>query len=422
MPLPKPKKGEKRGEWMDRCMGSGAMNREFPRNDVRTAVCSDLWRKARGVLEAKEVGLDVDEETQRRLDTIERQLPDSRIKRVHRRQIDSARIAYTTRLGQIAKRVSRPNDVERAVADARAAMLDTFSRAYIVGIAVAGLPDWEVTERQVRAITEFIDDELVFFERFMRELASEARDDRIGLYGGAIDDLMWRGWNAVAPSDAIIEWRLSVAEHCPDCLALAANSPCSKAGTGENPLPTVPRNGDTRCLGNCKCYLEMLSPFESTIAPQIGVEITGIGGEPVDPMSPEAMAVAESYRDLAERLAWHHRMALLEPGHDTIARALRQEIDRLAERFGHRIRFTASLAEITQPITTAMAMRRRFIPTAQLDDDLLLAVATVVALNWSDRGEITNVQQEPPIITLADDPTRVYRIDEIGRNILFLDE
>ncbi len=44
MPLPKPKKGEKQKEWLSRCAADPVMNREFPDNDQRLAVCHSAWR------------------------------------------------------------------------------------------------------------------------------------------------------------------------------------------------------------------------------------------------------------------------------------------------------------------------------------------------------------------------------------------
>ena len=44
MPLPKPKKGEKKDHWLQRCMGNEAMNKEFSDNDQRYAVCNQKWR------------------------------------------------------------------------------------------------------------------------------------------------------------------------------------------------------------------------------------------------------------------------------------------------------------------------------------------------------------------------------------------
>ena len=44
MPLPKPKPAEKQQDFMNRCMGNPTMNKEYPRQDQRLAVCYTQWR------------------------------------------------------------------------------------------------------------------------------------------------------------------------------------------------------------------------------------------------------------------------------------------------------------------------------------------------------------------------------------------
>ena len=44
MPLPKPKPTEKQQEFMNRCMGDPTMNKEYPRQDQRLAICYTKWR------------------------------------------------------------------------------------------------------------------------------------------------------------------------------------------------------------------------------------------------------------------------------------------------------------------------------------------------------------------------------------------
>jgi hypothetical protein len=49
----------------------------------------------------------------------------------------------------------------------------------------------------------------------------------------------------------LLRWRLGAAEHCEDCLRLA-----DKGGYHPWELPTYPKAGRTKCLTNCKCWLE----------------------------------------------------------------------------------------------------------------------------------------------------------------------
>jgi HK97 family phage prohead protease len=44
VPLPKPKKGEQKDDWLDRCMGNDTMNTEFPDNGQRYKVCNQIWK------------------------------------------------------------------------------------------------------------------------------------------------------------------------------------------------------------------------------------------------------------------------------------------------------------------------------------------------------------------------------------------
>lgn len=43
MPIPSPKKSEKQGEFVSRCMGDETMNKEFPDQKQRAAVCYSQW-------------------------------------------------------------------------------------------------------------------------------------------------------------------------------------------------------------------------------------------------------------------------------------------------------------------------------------------------------------------------------------------
>ena len=44
MPMPKPRTGEKRDEFVSRCMGDDVMKRDFPEQEQRVAVCMSQWR------------------------------------------------------------------------------------------------------------------------------------------------------------------------------------------------------------------------------------------------------------------------------------------------------------------------------------------------------------------------------------------
>lgn len=45
MPVPSPNKGEKEADFISRCMGDSAMNKEYPDNKQRSAVCYSQFKK-----------------------------------------------------------------------------------------------------------------------------------------------------------------------------------------------------------------------------------------------------------------------------------------------------------------------------------------------------------------------------------------
>ena len=45
MPLPSPNKDEKRKDYLNRCMATSVMNKDFPDRSQRFAVCNSLWEK-----------------------------------------------------------------------------------------------------------------------------------------------------------------------------------------------------------------------------------------------------------------------------------------------------------------------------------------------------------------------------------------
>jgi hypothetical protein len=54
MPIPSPKKSEKQGDFVSRCMGDETMNKEFPDQKQRAAVCYSQFKKANASIEAAE--------------------------------------------------------------------------------------------------------------------------------------------------------------------------------------------------------------------------------------------------------------------------------------------------------------------------------------------------------------------------------
>jgi len=78
------------------------------------------------------------------------------------------------------------------------------------------------------------------------------RQRRAMLYAQTLNGIALNAKIEALPDNSRIWWRLGRGEHCIDCLILAANSPYTKWN-----LPTTPRSGDTRCVSNCLCKLEV---------------------------------------------------------------------------------------------------------------------------------------------------------------------
>jgi hypothetical protein len=58
MPMPNPKKSEKQDDFVSRCMGDETMNKEFPDQKQRAAVCYSQFKKADANIEASEESLE----------------------------------------------------------------------------------------------------------------------------------------------------------------------------------------------------------------------------------------------------------------------------------------------------------------------------------------------------------------------------
>ena len=54
MPIPNPKKSEKEGDFVSRCMGDETMNKDFPDQKQRAAVCYSQFKKDNASIVASE--------------------------------------------------------------------------------------------------------------------------------------------------------------------------------------------------------------------------------------------------------------------------------------------------------------------------------------------------------------------------------
>lgn len=289
-----------------------------------------------------------------------------------------------------------------------------------LGAEVAGLFDWTLNQSQLDELMTMVEVDVAYFRRFMESIEAMGRDVRLGMYGGGSDEAFFRGFASSMPSSAVINWRLGITErHCPDCIELAKNSPYSPTGRGGNPLPTVPRGGDTQCLSNCLCSLDVTQPFRAGPAPEIRVEVTALGSVKIDPNSAAGLAAGMLYQELVERYAYYLRLSVLAPKTypEAIAKELLNEITSFAKRQGHSVRLGATDDEITAPVQLALASGLKWVekPT----DDLILLVATILTINDVVHRKITATRAGPAAVRLDDG--KWYPLDQTGRNILFVE-
>ncbi len=107
----------------------------------------------------------------------------------------------------------------------------------------------------VKQVSDTLNKEFTFLQDFalaiVAGLSLAMALSRIMLYANATQQSFWWAFAHSQGKGAKINWTLGIAEHCPDCVRLAANSPYTPLT-----LPTVPGAGHTECKSNCKCGLE----------------------------------------------------------------------------------------------------------------------------------------------------------------------
>lgn len=371
--------------------------------------------------------LRISDDLQGRLDRVPRRYPDSARRRSMRSALEIARGHLVKRVKKLAAQVSAKQMSQNdAVELLRGVTLDAVLSSYTFGLTFAGVGHVELDDEQLDHLNELVEADMRAARRFFRTLGeSMDPEDRATLYGGIVEDAMWRGWVDGLPSGSVIHWRLGIAEHCDDCLSLALRSPFSKPGSGAgDELPTVPRAGETRCLSNCRCSLWTESLPLQSAALTVNAEVIELGGQLIDPMSPTAMNLARGYRGMVELYAYYRRMfaATGEASWRRQADLIRDEINRQAEIARQRVQLSFTDDEIEAAVRRATDQGLRFIAPAQLDDFLLLAVATGLAIEHVDRGTIESFSLAPPSVGVATGRgPRIWRLDEFGRILLFIE-
>jgi hypothetical protein len=111
-------------------------------------------------------------------------------------------------------------------------------------------------------IAKFIERQQIFIRRFGAELGNDRYDPeteaglirlrwRSGMYADRLEGLASRAFKSAAPNQ-IAKWILGEAEHCDDCIEES-----EKPARPLKDFAKLPGEGETECLTNCKCYLEI---------------------------------------------------------------------------------------------------------------------------------------------------------------------
>lgn len=231
--------------------------------------------------------------------------------------LDAAKAAYRSKLEFLLDGAESRGASARArlLAGFRKAADEAYETAYRLGLAQTA----QNPQVQDKGIDAFLDaeaeDEADYFGGFLDQVFGDEeefdRDRRLGMYVDALDGLFHRGAVDGLPNDALIFWKLRPAEHCLDCVSLAARSPFVRPGVRHpdyDQLPTTPRKGDTRCISNCKCYLE----FSPTSAEPERPARRKVGYEPkpgADGKRPDLSGGQQAAADdLGLRMQWARAM------------------------------------------------------------------------------------------------------------------
>jgi hypothetical protein len=146
-----------------------------------------------------------------------------------------------------------------------AAIYDTHRKQYRLGIQVGG--GTPTTEELDKFATTATDLQQQYLQGFLDDVENGRYDDadgvldldgalrqRTGMYGNNTSASASAGFIQGSPEGDEFGWEFGDAEHCEDCIYIHSLSPFDK-----ETMFTHPREGDTRCLSNCKCKLARVS-------------------------------------------------------------------------------------------------------------------------------------------------------------------
>lgn len=260
-----------------------------------------------------------------------------------------------------------PSSRKQIVDNFRSLIGDAYQQSFLIGLHATSSGVKQPDGIMSKNLKREADNEVKYFTKFLDAIWNDEevlpRDTRSELYVDALDSLFSMGALTGTPYKILVYWKLSPAEHCIDCLTLAANSPYAKPGDGTidlDPLPTVPRRGDTQCISNCKCYLEYVKEDDpdthyeprartgASIQPKPADQQTEDDPETIDPEDPDIVNAQKEADQIEEDLAYYKSMYELTG--DPEYRQKRQEL------LAREVELQDSLGVRIVPKTTADAM------------------------------------------------------------------
>jgi len=172
-----------------------------------------------------------------------------------------------------------------ALDDFRDVCFKSYSSAYRAGMLRVGNPADEIGAGGRKIAGAAAGVESGFFGGRLADAINPEMDSIIvGGYSDSLKSQYFNGMVAGADNNQKFIWKLgSVERHCADCMDIAAASPFTKLD-----LPTVPRAGDTECLWNCNCTLELLGGIAAQVGAglrpgeqNLSVSVTSLAGAKV---------------------------------------------------------------------------------------------------------------------------------------------
>jgi len=213
-----------------------------------------------------------------------------------------------------------------------------------------------------------------FFRKFLMDIKNPDFKPKIdfqkraGFYADSGKAQFFNGMVNGAGENVEIHWVMSeaVEKHCSDCPVLA-----SKVYTWQT-LPTTPRAGDTACLFNCQCELEIIQKqasapagqsFNPTMpgsANQKAMEVPGRWAKVSNQAGEEMMGqVAKDMDDLFQQMNKARQMVTLTSGPEKLdwiatRRGINDLIIQRAKAGGYRVTPTVSVSQLKIALASAV--------------------------------------------------------------------